>query len=278
MTHLKRKFPSKRIHLVGHSLGSHIAGYVGKDITYPQSVHQITALDPAFPLFEGFPSEIRLHRMDAQHVLVIHSNVGPWGLGMEYPVGSVDIYLNNGRDQRGCTPMELIIKEPLNLQTSSINLNGFATDLKELLACSHRRAYEILEHILWSLKDFSSNGYLFVAYPMFLEGKYKTVRHSLCSEGVNKDCWVLGWNKRQTFFQLPTSSETSVFFMPTSDKNSFCGMHLTSCTNHVYLQIWEVSFSIISVLSTVCPTGNNRMPHDIKPITFTTNWSDKLQG
>lgn len=78
------------MHLVGHSLGSQIAGYVGKSFvnTSYEPIQQITALDPAFPLFDGYSPKIRLHKSDARHVLVIHSNVGPWGLGMKNPVGT----------------------------------------------------------------------------------------------------------------------------------------------------------------------------------------------
>lgn len=39
------------VHIVGHSLGSHIAGYVGTNLT--GSIGRITGLDPAEPYFQG---------------------------------------------------------------------------------------------------------------------------------------------------------------------------------------------------------------------------------
>ena len=42
------------IHLVGHSLGGHIAGFAGKKLwaLRQEKVGRITALDPAEPLFK----------------------------------------------------------------------------------------------------------------------------------------------------------------------------------------------------------------------------------
>ncbi|KAK0071573.1 hypothetical protein PV326_001097, partial [Microctonus aethiopoides] len=55
------------LHLLGHSLGSHIMAYVGKNITNP-SVNRITALDPAQPGFEGKNPIIRLDESDASFI------------------------------------------------------------------------------------------------------------------------------------------------------------------------------------------------------------------
>jgi len=77
------------------------------------------ALDPAFPLFEGYQKDVRLDRSDAGQVFVFHSNVGPFGCGMKHPVGTVDVYLNNGQDQPGCKPMKSLLSQPLTVDRFS---------------------------------------------------------------------------------------------------------------------------------------------------------------
>lgn len=59
-------------HIIGHSLGSHIASYAGKKIT---GLGRITGLDPAKPYFESMASVTRLTPNDAIFVDVIHTAV-----------------------------------------------------------------------------------------------------------------------------------------------------------------------------------------------------------
>ena len=66
---------------------------------------RISGLDPAEPLFQGMPPEVRLDPGDAKFVDVIHTDSKEFykgGLGMEQPVGHVDFYPNGGKAQRGC--------------------------------------------------------------------------------------------------------------------------------------------------------------------------------
>ncbi|PZC82127.1 hypothetical protein B5X24_HaOG200586 [Helicoverpa armigera] len=93
--------PSK-IYIIGHSLGSHIAGVAGKKVheLTGQRVGRITALDPAGPCFSNVSLSGRLDKSDAEYVDVIHSNGGL--LGLKEPVGHKDFFPNGGISQPGC--------------------------------------------------------------------------------------------------------------------------------------------------------------------------------
>lgn len=72
----------KKIHLIGHSLGSHIAGFAGKTyLTLMKSrVGRISSLDPAGPCFSNVDPQLRLSKEDADFVDVIHTDAGVYGL------------------------------------------------------------------------------------------------------------------------------------------------------------------------------------------------------
>jgi len=68
----------KNIHLVGHSLGSHVAAHIGRAVQRSGlgSLGRISALDPAKPWFDGSNRPERIGRHDAEFVDVIHTNSG----------------------------------------------------------------------------------------------------------------------------------------------------------------------------------------------------------
>lgn len=115
---------SEKYHLIGHSLGAHIAGYTGKH--FNGSIAHITGLDPAGPFFELTPPAMRLWHSDAMFVDVVHTSALSQGSIIQS--GDVDIYVNMGDFQPGCS-------------------FGESTDLLENIfqpfSCSHNRAHEL---------------------------------------------------------------------------------------------------------------------------------------
>ncbi|CAG7831678.1 unnamed protein product [Allacma fusca] len=85
-----------RIHLIGHSLGSHIGGYAGnylQKLNKGAKVARFTALDPAGPGFR--PNILPVRSMtpnDAEFVDVLHTNQAAFGAAGR--IGQVDIYIN----------------------------------------------------------------------------------------------------------------------------------------------------------------------------------------
>ncbi|XP_049872554.1 lipase member I-like isoform X2 [Pectinophora gossypiella] len=90
-------------HLLGISLGAHVAGWAGKYFKQYKAKHlgRISGLDPAGPCFSHAYSEQRLDKTDANYVDVIHSN--RLVQGVIEPLGHSDYYLNGGGPtQPGC--------------------------------------------------------------------------------------------------------------------------------------------------------------------------------
>ena len=69
---------AKDVHIIGHSLGAHIAGYAGERVP---GLARITGLDPAEPLFQDMPEFVRLDPSDAHFVDVIHTDAKSIMLG-----------------------------------------------------------------------------------------------------------------------------------------------------------------------------------------------------
>lgn len=99
------------IHIIGESLGAHIAGYAGKYLE--GKLGQITALDPAGPYFQWLEDNAaRLWHTDAEFVEVIHTDGTEenfdlddgsiLSLGMNETCGHVDLFPNGGFEQPAC--------------------------------------------------------------------------------------------------------------------------------------------------------------------------------
>jgi pancreatic triacylglycerol lipase len=87
------------VHLIGHSLGAHTAGYAGEKLG--GNIGRITGLDPAEPYFQGMPSHLRLDYMDAKLVDVIHTDgksiffLGKLGNYYSFILNSLNSYLSD---------------------------------------------------------------------------------------------------------------------------------------------------------------------------------------
>lgn len=104
--HEKLKIPLKNFHLISHSLGCHVASFMGKRVfkVTGRKVGRITALDPAAPIFAvpGVSEDKRINKDDATFVDIVHTDGGV--LGFTEPVGTVDFYPNGGTAvQPGCS-------------------------------------------------------------------------------------------------------------------------------------------------------------------------------
>ncbi|XP_033364223.1 lipase member H-A-like [Bombus vosnesenskii] len=85
------------LHVVGHSLGAHIAGNIGRYANV--NLSRITGLDPALPLF--YPSTCHIRSTDAEAVVILHTDGGFYGTATN--TGTVDFYANGGISvQPGC--------------------------------------------------------------------------------------------------------------------------------------------------------------------------------
>ncbi|CAL4120475.1 unnamed protein product, partial [Meganyctiphanes norvegica] len=142
--------PPAHVHVIGHSLGAQLAGYMGEYLkSRGRILGRITGMDPAEPSFEGTDPLVRLDPTDAALVDVIHSDAGPiitGGLGMYQPVGHFDFYPNGGISMPGCGTgfVDSVAMEDGNIPY------GF----RRHIGCNHARAYEYFTESINSMCPF----------------------------------------------------------------------------------------------------------------------------
>ncbi|XP_053678359.1 pancreatic triacylglycerol lipase [Anopheles nili] len=156
-----------KVHLLGHSLGSHLCGYAGYHLQkdFGLKLGRITGLDPAEPLFSDTDPLVRLDRSDAQFVDVIHSDASEWvskgGLGMYQPIGHVDFYPNGGYNQPGCSdPMNKFIRK---------HDESFFWGFQEFFGCNHLRCHQFFTDSIVNKCPFVGIGC--GSYAQFLRGE-----------------------------------------------------------------------------------------------------------
>ncbi|CAL8143761.1 unnamed protein product [Orchesella dallaii] len=95
------------VHIIGFSLGAHVAGQAGRNVTdlTGEKIGRITGLDPAgpkSPWWDVFTKHhLDLGPIDADFVDIIHTSDL---LGSERRMGHVDFYVNGGINQPNCVP------------------------------------------------------------------------------------------------------------------------------------------------------------------------------
>lgn len=128
-------FGVDRVQIIAHSLGAHVAAYVGNALGR-EKVGTIVGLDPAGPLFDWpvlLPFNSRLTFDDATVVQVIHTMV--FLTGVTVPSGTIDFYVNRGVDQPGCSNGTIA----QNSKTSNFHLKMFLMFF--LVRCNHNKSY-----------------------------------------------------------------------------------------------------------------------------------------
>ncbi|XP_008212238.1 pancreatic triacylglycerol lipase isoform X2 [Nasonia vitripennis] len=214
------------VHLIGHSLGAHTAGYAGEKLN--GNIGRITGLDPAEPYFQGMPSHLRLDYTDAQLVDVIHTDgksiffLGLPGYGMSQPCGHLDFYPNNGKEQPGCTD--------LSETTPSLPLTLIREGLEEasrvLVACNHVRAIKLFIESINSKCQYVAHEC--GSYASFLRGECFS-----CKSNNSLSCGIMGYHadsspalvRRQQMGQDVSALLGSKFFFSTGKDDPYCRRH-----------------------------------------------------
>ncbi|MBN3309740.1 LIPL lipase, partial [Amia calva] len=127
-------YPLEQFHLLGYSLGAHVAGIAG--FLTNNKVNRITGLDPAGPNFEYADEQSSLSPDDAKFVDVLHTYTRgspDRSIGIQRPVGHVDIYPNGGSFQPGCD---------LHKAMLMIAATGFH-EMDQIVKCSHERSIHL---------------------------------------------------------------------------------------------------------------------------------------
>ncbi|XP_046476732.1 inactive pancreatic lipase-related protein 1 isoform X1 [Neodiprion pinetum] len=198
-------FEPSRVHVIGHSLGAHTAGYVGYNlrVRYGLNLGRITGLDPAEPHFSNTSPMVRLDPTDADFVAVIHTDCNPFisgGLGITQPVGHIDFYPNDGRNQPGCNEGVL---DSITLERGS-----FVRGLRRFLGCNHIRSYE---YFIESINTACP----FLAVPC---SSWTRFQEGGCFDCVNQYCPRFGFDAQRGNYHAST-------YLMTAGAKPFCRGH-----------------------------------------------------
>ncbi|XP_072295608.1 lipoprotein lipase [Eucyclogobius newberryi] len=207
--------PFDNLHLIGYSLGAHVAGFAGSHAN--NKVGRITGLDPAGPDFEGEHAHRRLSPDDAHFVDVLHTFTrGSLGLsiGIQQPVGHVDIYPNGGRFQPGC-----------NLRGSLEKVANFGLfAISDAVKCEHERSIHLFIDSLLNQKE-AARAYRCSSNDVFNRGMCLNCRKSNCN-AVGYDTAIVRKPRNVQMYTMTRSS------MPFRVYHYQLKVHFASQVNH----------------------------------------------
>ncbi|KAM3833847.1 lipoprotein lipase-like [Diretmus argenteus] len=173
------KYDLSKLHLLGYSLGAHVAGVAGNLAN--SKVNRITGLHPAGPHFEYATELHSLSPDDATFVDVLHTNTKgspDLSIGIQRPVGHVDIYPNGGTEQPGCTfhyAMKMIAEFGIE-------------NVAQIVKCAHERSVHLFIDSLVNRQQ-QSVAYRCNSKSAFNRGLCLSCRKNRCNHlgyGVNK--------------------------------------------------------------------------------------------
>ncbi|XP_077438218.1 inactive pancreatic lipase-related protein 1-like [Vanacampus margaritifer] len=202
MTFLMGNYKQKadKFHIIGHSLGAHVAGEVGSKIS---GLARITGLDPTEPYFQDTNAAVRLDTTDAAFVDVIHTDGHPFGsklgLGMSQHIGHIDFYPNGGELMPGCSANK----------GSETDLDAVWEGTKNFDACNHVRAYQYYEESMVKPRGFA--GFPCSNAASFAAGK--------CFPCADDKCPMMGMYADR--FPLTNLTSQTKYFLNTGSSEPF---------------------------------------------------------
>ncbi|XP_055343705.1 pancreatic triacylglycerol lipase-like [Paramacrobiotus metropolitanus] len=218
-----------KVHLVGHSLRTHGAGYAGAILRSKGfALGRITGLDPAGPYFTNTDPVVRLDPTDAKFIDTIATDgesLFQASFGSPQGMGHLNFFPNGGLRQPGCDKGTI---HPATMNTSTFNLIGVteATTF-ELFACNHARAIALYSESI-NAKKCSMTSHRCENYEKFRKGE--------CSSCANSSCATLGFN-----VETNRAQPNSVFsyYTLTANKSPFCLPDASKAVKRLILQFKE---------------------------------------